>query len=137
MNSIVLFKNNLRINDNPALYYAAKHSEKILPIYIYDDKGILIQECQLGQIFSLNSIEKIQFLEFLTSTGLQIKADPGIRTVYLSFFLLILSTYVSFISYSQIWGTETRGNILWVGTSNRAVLFFQTKFRRIFNKVGS
>tara|TARA_B100001173_G_scaffold239390_1_gene209143 strand:+ start:162 stop:1532 length:1371 start_codon:yes stop_codon:yes gene_type:complete len=40
MNSIVLFKNNLRINDNPALYYAAKHSEKILPIYIYDDINI-------------------------------------------------------------------------------------------------
>tara|TARA_B100001173_G_scaffold3489_1_gene3118 strand:+ start:465 stop:1835 length:1371 start_codon:yes stop_codon:yes gene_type:complete len=40
MNSIVLFKNNLRINDNPALYYAIKNSEKILPIYIYDNINI-------------------------------------------------------------------------------------------------
>ncbi|MDC1050893.1 deoxyribodipyrimidine photo-lyase [Candidatus Marinimicrobia bacterium] len=40
MNSIVLFKNNLRINDNPALYYANKYSDQILPVYIYDDVNI-------------------------------------------------------------------------------------------------
>ena len=103
-------------------------------IYIYNNKGNLLQECQIGQIIILPNNDSIVFSEFLTSTGLQIKADPGIRTVYLSFFLLMLSTYVSFISYSQIWGTEILNNYNLAGNSNRAVLFFQSEFRKIIRK---
>jgi len=103
-------------------------------IYVYNSSGILVQECLLGQTFSLLDNEKIVFSDFLTSTGLQVKADPGIRTVYFSFFLLMISTYASFISYSQIWGTETDSSFTLAGTSNRAVLFFQTEFRKILNK---
>ena len=105
-------------------------------IYIYNSRGSLVQECKLGQTIYLKN-EKITFSEFLTSTGLQIKADPGIRTVYLSFFLLIISTYASFISYSQIWGAENLNNITLAGNSNRAVLFFQAEFRKIVNKTVS
>ena len=36
MNSIVLFKNNLRKNDNPALFNASKSENKILPSKISD-----------------------------------------------------------------------------------------------------
>ena len=36
MKSLVLFKNNLRINDNPLLYFSSKE-DTILPAYIYDD----------------------------------------------------------------------------------------------------
>ena len=104
-------------------------------IYVYDSNGILIQKCKLGQTVSLTPIENVVFSEFLTSTGLQIKEDPGIRTVYFSFLLLMLSTYVSFISYSQIWGAETTDTLVLGGTSNRAVLFFQTEFRKIINKI--
>jgi cytochrome c biogenesis protein len=100
-------------------------------IYIYDGKGTLVQESKLGQPVSLTESEYITFLDFLTSTGLQIKVDPGIRTVFLAFFLLMISTYASFISYAQIWSTETRRNISLAGNSNRAVLFFQTEFRKI------
>ena len=36
MKTLVLFKNNLRINDNPVLYHASKEDE-IIPAYIYDE----------------------------------------------------------------------------------------------------
>lgn len=39
MNAIVLFKNNLRYNDNPVLYNAVSR-HKILPIYIHDEINI-------------------------------------------------------------------------------------------------
>lgn len=39
MKSLVLFKNNLRINDNPLLYFSSKE-DTILPAYIYDDINI-------------------------------------------------------------------------------------------------
>ena len=102
-------------------------------IYIYNSKGNLIDTCKLGQTISLTSTENIMFSDFITSTGLQIKADPGIQTVYFSFFLLMLSTYVSFISYSQIWGFEAQQNLRLAGKSNRAVLFFQSEFRKLVN----
>ena len=36
MKSLIIFKNNLRINDNPILYQASKE-ESIIPAYIYDN----------------------------------------------------------------------------------------------------
>ena len=103
-------------------------------VYIYNNKGVLIQECKLGQPLSLNNQDVIMFSDFLTSTGLQIKVDPGLKTVYFAFFLLMVSTYASFISYSQIWSTEIKSKISLTGNSNRAVLFFQTEFRKLLNK---
>jgi len=102
-------------------------------IYIYNSKGLLINEVKLGQRIDLTETETICFTDFLTSTGLQIKEDPGIRTIYLAFFLLMVSTYASFISYSQIWGVETQDTVKLLGTSNRAVLLFQSEFRKIIN----
>jgi cytochrome c biogenesis protein len=103
-------------------------------IYLYDSTGTLIRVGKLGETFPLNSKEYITFTEFLTSTGLQIKTDPGLRTVYLAFFFLIISAYASFISYSQIWSVEDKTKLKLTGNSNRAVLFFQTELRKIINK---
>ena len=72
--------------------------------------------------------------DFITSTGLQIKSDPGINVVYFAFLLLMLSIYVSFFTYSQIWLLETAEGTLLGGNSNRAVLFFQQEFRKILNR---
>jgi cytochrome c biogenesis protein len=100
-------------------------------LYIYNSQGKLLQECKLGQTIFLEPNKSIQLLEFLTSTGLQIKTDPGIRIVFLAFFLLMVSTYTSFISYSQIWGVDTNSVLTLAGTSNRAILFFQEEFRKL------
>ena len=45
--NIVLFwfRSDLRLNDNPALYYACQKS-KVLPIYIYDN--VNIKNFQMG-----------------------------------------------------------------------------------------
>lgn len=104
-------------------------------IYIYDSNGALIKNCELGQKVSILGQGDLMFSEFLTSTGLQIKTDPGIRTIYLAFFLLMVSTYVSFISYSQVWTVEKDQTLTIMGTSNRAVLQFQSQFRELAKKV--
>ena len=60
MNTIILFKNSLRINDNPMLYNGSLNC-KILPVYILDEINI---SKKLGSaskywlhhsLFSLNS----------------------------------------------------------------------------------
>jgi|TARA_B100000768_G_scaffold174281_1_gene184384 cytochrome c biogenesis protein len=103
-------------------------------IYLYDDKGVLVQESFIGGFIKTDNNLSIQVSDFITSTGLQIKSDPGINTVYLSFFLLIVSIYVSFFTYSQIWLVELAKNIKVGGNSNRSVLFFQEDFRKIVRR---
>ena len=56
MNSIVLFKNNLRINDNPALFHASKSENKILPVYIHDDINIKKQLGSASRYWLYNAL---------------------------------------------------------------------------------
>ena len=65
------------------------------------------------------------------STGLQIKEDLGITTIYLSFFFIMLGVYISFLSYSQIWSLEEKEKLFLAGTTNRAVLIFQENFKKL------
>jgi len=103
-------------------------------VYFYNPKGTLIQECYVGEFIFNNNNFKLQVSEIITSTGLQMKSDPGLGTVYFSFFLLILSIYVSFFTYSQIWLVELADAIKIGGNSNRSVLFFQEDFRKIIRR---
>ena len=103
-------------------------------IYLYDMNGVLIQESYIGGFIKTNNDLSIQVVDFITSTGLQIKSDPGINIVYFSFLLLIISIYVSFFTYSQIWLVELTKNIKIGGNSNRSVLFFQEDFRKIIRR---
>lgn len=102
-------------------------------VSIYDNKGALIQNVELGQTFKQNG-EELQITEVISSTGLQIKADPGLATVYFSFLVLMLSIYASFLTYSQIWVVQNNGLLKLGGKSNRAVLYFQEEFRRNIKK---
>jgi cytochrome c biogenesis protein len=103
-------------------------------VSIYNSKGNLEQESSIGGFVTVSNGLKIQISDFITSTGLQMKSDPGIGTVYFSFLLLLISIYISFFTYSQIWLVELPDNIKIGGVSNRSVLFFQEDFRKIIRR---
>ena len=103
-------------------------------VFLYNSKGVLVQESFMGGYVNTNTGINIQISDFITSTGLQIKSDPGIGIVYLSFFLLIISIYISFFTYSQIWLFEFPKILQIGGSSNRSVLFFQEDFRKIVRR---
>ena len=103
-------------------------------IFLYDSNGVLLQELLIGESIKTTEGVKIKVVDFITSTGLQIKSDPGINIVYFSFLLLMVSIYVRFFTYSQIWFVEVKKNIVVGGKSNRAVLFFQQEFKKIIKR---
>jgi len=103
-------------------------------IVLYDSKGNFVQEVLLGESVNVEKDVQVQFSDFITSTGLQIKSDPGINVVYSSFLLLMISIYVSFFTYSQIWFVESKDKLTVGGKSNRAVLFFQQEFRKLIKR---
>ncbi len=104
-------------------------------IFIYNSAGDFVAETLTGREVLIPNKNTFQFVDVIASTGIQIKADAGIFTIYLSFFLLMVSIFASFMTYSQIWLTEHKNKLLVGGNSNRAVLFFQEEFRRTLTQI--
>ena len=75
--------------------------------------------------------QSFTLLEILSSTGLQIKTDPGIPVIYIGFFFLMLSTLISYITYSQIWIIQKNQKLFIGGTTNRAIFDFELEFFKI------
>ena len=121
----------LVVNNGSMLNYTILINDLLGNLFLYDEQGQLVRECFIGQDINLNSTLRVNFSDLITTTGLQIKTDFGILLVYLSFFVLMISAYVSFISYSQIWQLKSASGLFVGGKSNRAVLYFQEELKRM------
>ena len=93
---------------------------------IYNNVGQFLGNLELNE--TANFDQKITLLEIMSSTGLQIKTDPGIPLIYLGFFFLMISTLMSYITYSQVWMIQKNKKIFIGGTTNRAVFEFELEF---------
>ena len=45
------------------------------------------------------------------SSGLELKVDPGVPFVYAGFAAVMLSSFLAFVSFSQVWGQEAGGTL--------------------------
>jgi cytochrome c biogenesis protein len=93
---------------------------------IYNESGTFLGNIELNE--TSNFKQPLTFLEIISSTGLQIKTDPGIPFIYLGFFFLMLSTLLSYISYSQIWIIQKNQKLFIGGITNRALFNFELEF---------
>ncbi len=93
---------------------------------VYNESGQFLGNIELNE--TINFKIPLTLLEIISSTGLQIKTDPGIPIIYLGFFFLILSTLISYITYSQIWMIQKNQQIFIGGTTNRAIFEFELEF---------
>ena len=100
------------------------------PIFICDLSGNIIDTFHVNQKIYINSI-CFCVKDIMVNTGLQIKVDPGIPLVYLGFFILIISTFISYISYSQIWITFINNIFSFAYSTNRSILFFEEEIFKI------
>jgi cytochrome c biogenesis protein len=95
----------------------------------YNEVGKFIGNIELSETINLK--QPITLLEIISSTGLQIKTDPGIPTIYLGFFFLMLSTLTSYITYSQIWIIKKNKKVFVGGNTNRATFEFELEFFKL------
>ena len=96
---------------------------------IYNDMGQFLGNVELNEIGNFK--QQLTLLEIISSTGLQIKTDPGIPMIYLGFFFLMISTLISYITYSQIWIIQKNKKIFIGGNTNRALFEFELEFFKI------
>ena len=75
----------------------------------------------------------LTLVEIISSTGLQIKTDPGISIIYLGFLFLMISTLTSYLTYSQVWIIQKNQKLFIGGTTNRAVFDFELEFLKFLN----
>ena len=93
-------------------------------VVVYDTQGKLVGSVREGSSIEVNGLTL--FIDQLVgSTGLQIKADPGIPIVYLGFGLLMISVIMSYFSHSQIWALKSANRVYIGGKTNRANVVFE------------
>lgn len=93
---------------------------------LYTSQGIFLGILELHETVTLNQF--LTLLEIICSTGLQIKTDPGIPLIYSGFFFLMISTLISYITYSQLWMIRKDSKLFIGGTTNRANFDFELEF---------
>lgn len=103
-------------------------------LLIYDMDGKLISTVRKGMAVEVKGV-RLSIVDLIGSTGLQIKADPGIPIVYLGFGLLMLGVILSYVSHSQIWGLEQEGAVYIGGRTNRAQVTFEREFLGILDAI--
>lgn len=102
---------------------------------LYDEKGDYIKNISEGDSFGADD-KKFKVAEIIPATGIDIKSDPGIPFVYLGFVLLIISTLLSFVSYSRIWIFKSGEEVFIGGSSNRAKISFERYFLQKLSSMG-
>lgn len=101
-------------------------------LFVYDNNGQLITIISYGQWTVLYGIPVV-FKDLISSTGLQVKIDPGISLAYLGFFILIISIILSYVSYSEIWASKYNQKLNFSGNTNRAFVSFEDELVKIYN----
>jgi cytochrome c biogenesis protein len=96
---------------------------------VYNKIGKFIGNVELNENFKLD--DSLILIDILSSTGLQIKADPGITLIYLGFLFLMISTLISYITYSQIWIVKDKQKIFIGGNTTRATFEFELEFLKL------
>jgi hypothetical protein len=93
---------------------------------VFDQSGNFLSFQSIGDSFNENLI-----LEILPSTGLLIKYDPSIQIIYAGFALLMITSSLSFLPYTQIWIFYQAQNS-WLGClTNRGKIQLEIEFENL------
>ena len=98
---------------------------------IYNKSGSFLGNLELNEYIDLQPA--INLIDIISSTGLQIKKDPGILIIYSGFGFLMISTVISYITYSQVWiiQNQKKHKLIIGGNTTRAKFEFELEFFKL------
>ncbi|KAL5562588.1 hypothetical protein UlMin_032335 [Ulmus minor] len=78
---------------------------------------------------------KIEIVDAIGSSGLDLKTDPGVPVVYAGFGALMLTTCISYLSHAQIWALQDGTTVIVGGKTNRAKAEFPGEMDRLLDQL--
>lgn len=93
---------------------------------VYNKFGLFLGNLELNE--TLEADFPFSILDIISSTGLQVKTDPGIPLIYTGFGFLMFSTLISYFTYSQFWVVQDQKRVFIGGNTTRAILDFELEF---------
>jgi cytochrome c biogenesis protein len=122
----------ININDLPKQKNLALVFDQLQNIvFIYDENGNFINFKNTGDLIE----ENLRLIDILPSTGLLIKYDPSIIVIYFGFGLLMITTLLSYLPYTQIWILNEKNNC-WIGSStNRGKIQLEIEFENLIRSL--
>ena len=105
-------------------------------VAFYDQEGNFVGVRRPGSKKAIE-VDKVNIVldDLIGSTGLELKADPGVPVVYAGFGGLMLTTIISYLSHSQVWALQDGTWLVVGGKSNRAKLEFERELNELLDLV--
>jgi cytochrome c biogenesis protein len=96
---------------------------------LYNEKGNFLGTFNIGD--KISQYNNLSIIEIISETGLQIRADPGIPLIYFGFAILMISSLISYFSFTQFWLLKKQNKLYISATSNRAKLNLRIEFLKL------
>ncbi len=97
-------------------------------ISLYNDEGKFLKSSNIGDMIYNTDYISLNLIDVISSTGIQLKSDPGIQLIYFGFFFLIFSSLISYISFSEFWLLYFPRKVISGGKTNRAKVKYNLEF---------
>jgi len=99
--------------------------------FLYDENFQLLKEASFYNLFDNSA----SIVENLSSTGLLIKYNPSIVFIYFGFAILILTTFLSYFPYTQIWIFQNQEEIFLGSLTNRGKIQLEIEFENFLRRL--
>ena len=98
---------------------------------VYQENGEFLEIKNIGEAIDTDSF----LLDILPATGLLMKYDPSIGIIYFGFGLLMLTTSLSYLPYTQIWIFHQSKNSWVGGITNRGKIQLEIEFENLIRYI--
>ena len=101
-------------------------------VVVYDSAGkfVGVRRPDSGKPISVEGVDLV-VRDITGSTGLELKADPGVPYVYVGMGVLMVTTALSYLSFTEFWALTDGGKLYAGGRTNRAKKEFKREFSEL------
>nr|YP_009296891.1 c-type cytochrome biogenensis protein [Bangiopsis subsimplex]AOM66234.1 c-type cytochrome biogenensis protein [Bangiopsis subsimplex]ARO90404.1 cytochrome c biogenesis protein ccs1 [Bangiopsis subsimplex] len=132
-NNQTTWKASFKKQDMPFLSILVRDLQEEENIFIYNSRNQLVTNTSINTAFLFEG-HKIQIMDIITATGLQIKQDYGIFLIYQGFLYLMISVIINDMSYEQIWLLNNEINLYLSIKNNKNFSKFQNNITDLLRK---